>query len=54
MRRYNSGPQAAAVLPILAAVVGNLALAAKQNHAWYLANMPDYPKGRWAMLPNIL
>jgi 3-oxo-5-alpha-steroid 4-dehydrogenase 3 len=34
-------------------VTANLALAARQNHAWYLKHMPDYPKDRYAMIPNI-
>jgi 3-oxo-5-alpha-steroid 4-dehydrogenase 3 len=40
--------------PMLGSVVANLALAARQNHEWYLRHMPDYPKGRRAMLPGIL
>ena len=40
--------------PMLGSVVANLALAARQNHEWYLRHMPGYPKGRRAMLPGIL
>ena len=32
----------------------NLSIAARRNHEWYLRHMPDYPKGRWAMIPGIL
>jgi|AntAceMinimDraft_1070359.scaffolds.fasta_scaffold11764_1 3-oxo-5-alpha-steroid 4-dehydrogenase 3 len=49
-----AGPNAAATLPMLAAVVANLAVAARRNHAWYLKHMPDYPKNRFAMIPRIL
>ena len=50
------GPAAAATrtAPMLASVAANLALAARRNHEWYLRHMPDYPKGRWAMIPGIL
>ena len=40
--------------PMLASVAANLSLAARRNHEWYLRHMPDYPKGRWAMIPGIL
>jgi 3-oxo-5-alpha-steroid 4-dehydrogenase 3 len=41
-------------LAMLLAVFANLALAARRNHAWYLKNMPEYPRDRWAMVPYVL
>ena len=38
-------------LAMLAAVFGNLALAARRQREWYEANAPGYARGRWAMIP---
>ena len=50
------GPAAALArtAPMLASVAANLSIAARRNHEWYMRHMPDYPKGRWAMIPGIL
>ena len=40
-------------LAMLAAVFGNLALAARRQREWYEANVPGYPRGRWAMIPGV-
>lgn len=40
--------------PMLAAIVANLALAARRTHAWYLETFPEYPKNRWAMVPGLV
>ena len=42
------------IAPMLAAIVANLALAARRTHAWYLETFPEYPKNRWAMVPGVL
>ena len=40
-------------LAMLAAVFGNLALAARRQREWYEANAPGYVRGRWAMIPGV-
>jgi 3-oxo-5-alpha-steroid 4-dehydrogenase 3 len=42
------------IAPMLAAIVANLALAARRTHAWYLETFPEYPKNRWAMVPGLV
>jgi 3-oxo-5-alpha-steroid 4-dehydrogenase 1 len=32
----------------------NIAPRAQQHHEWYLATFPDYPRGRWAVIPFVL
>ena len=49
-----AGTESARVnLAMLAAVFGNLALAARRQREWYEANVPGYPRGRWAMIPGV-
>ena len=38
--------------PMLAAICANLWVSAKQTHVWYGKNFPEYPKGRYVMVPG--
>ena len=48
-----SGPRVSGASTMVVAVAANLALAARENHAWYLRRFPEYPKNRCAMIPGI-